>query len=79
MSTSYLPPPLPHQEAMVARPEFGRPVERRYEVPCDHSGRRTISPSGPSWVGEGNSSLFHTQTGDNPPGDLISVPLKEGR
>ena len=70
MSPSYLLPPLLHQEGMVAWPEFGRPAERRNEVPCDHAGRRKIRLHGPSWVGEGNA---------RPPGDLIRGPLKEGQ
>ena len=35
-------PPLTHQEGMIARPEFGRPVERRDEVPCDEKGHCTV-------------------------------------
>ena len=50
--------PLPHKKVMVARPEFGRPVERHDKVPPDYTGRRPIYPRIPSWVGEGNPGLF---------------------
>ena len=79
MSLSFLLPTLPHQEEMVARPEFGRPAERRDEVPRDHAGRCPIRPRGLCWVREDDTSLFDRQTGDRPPGDLGRGPLKEGR
>ena len=64
MSLLYLLPTLPHQDGMAARPEFGRPAERRDEVPHDHRGRRPILPHSPSWVGKGDPGLFYRQTGD---------------
>ena len=75
----YLRPPLPHQQGMVARPEFGCPAERHYEVPRDHAGCRPVCPCGTSWVRDGNPGLFDRHTGDLPPGDLRRGPLKEGR
>ena len=63
---------------MIDRPELGRPTKRRDKVPGDHAGRRPIRPRGPSWVGEGNPGLFDQKTGDRPPGDICSGPLKEG-
>ena len=77
MSPTYILPPLSHKEGVVARPEFGRPVERRNEVPRDHAGCRPISPHSPSWVREGNTGLFDRQTGNCSPGDLFHGPLKE--
>ena len=62
---------------MIAQPEFGRPVERRDEVTCDHSGCHPILPHGPSWVGKGNPSLFYRQTGDRPLMNLYHGSLKE--
>ena len=64
---------------MVARPEFGRPAERRGKAPRDYAGRHPIRPRGPSWVGEGDPGLFERQNGDRPTRDLRSAPLKEGR
>ena len=70
MSPSYLVPLLPHQEGMVARPEFGCPTERRDDAPHDHAGRRPILPRNLCWFGEVNPGLFDRQTNDIPPGDI---------
>ena len=72
-------PPLPHQEGVVARSEFGRPVERHDDVPCDNVGRRLVCPCIPSWVGEGDLGLFDWNTGDCPPGDLRRGPREQIR
>ena len=79
ISLFYLVPLLPHQEGMIAQPEFGRPMKIRDAVPLDHSGSHPIRPRGPSWVVEGNPVLFGQQTGDHPTGDLCRGPLEEGR
>ena len=79
MYPSYIAPPLPHQEGMIVRPEFGRFAERHGKVPGDHAGRCPIRPRGPSWVWEGNLDLFDRQTSDRPPGYLCCAHLKEGR
>ena len=62
---------------MIARPEFGRPVERLNEVPRDHAGHRPVCPCGPSLVGEGDPGMFDRHTADRPPRDMRRGPLKE--
>ena len=77
MSLSYLVPPLPHQEGMIAWPELRSPLECRDKVPQYHTGRHIIRPRGPSWVREGYLGLFDRHTGDRPTRDLCHGPLKE--